>query len=222
MIYKYLIGKLTAIVRSSGSGKTTLLKLLLKFYSPQKGEIRLGNVSLDKISHRTWRRHCGAVMQESFIFSNSIAMNIALGTEKIDIEQLYSSARAANILEFIEGLSLGFNSKIGAEGLGLSAGQKQRILIARVVYRNPDFIFFDEATNSLDVNNERTILNNLEAIFKGKTVIVVAHRLSTVKNADQIILLNKGEIAEKGTHRQLINLKEAYYSLIKDQLELGN
>jgi ATP-binding cassette, subfamily B, bacterial len=216
------IGKTTAIVGTSGSGKTTLLKLLLKFYDPQKGEIRFDNVALSNISHRTWRSHCGVVMQESFIFSDTIAKNIAIGIDKIDMERLYNAARTANILEFVETLPLGFNSKIGAEGIGISTGQKQRILIARAVYRNPEFIFFDEATNSLDANNESMILNNLKAFLKGKTVIVVAHRLSTVKNADQIILLNKGEVEEKGTHQELINLKGAYYTLIKNQLELGN
>jgi ATP-binding cassette subfamily B protein len=216
------LGKTTAIVGTSGSGKTTLLKLLLKFYDPQKGEIKLGSVSLSNISHRTWRSHCGVVMQESFIFSDTIGKNIAIGMDKIDMDRLVNAARTANILEFVESLPLGFNSKIGAEGLGISAGQKQRILIARAVYRNPDFIFFDEATNSLDANNESIILNNLETFLKDKTVIVVAHRLSTVKNADQIILLNKGEIEERGTHQELINLKGAYYTLIKNQLELGN
>ncbi|HET6724221.1 MAG TPA: peptidase domain-containing ABC transporter [Chitinophagaceae bacterium] len=214
-------GKTTAIVGISGSGKTTLLKLLLKFYDPQKGEIKLGNTSLGNISHKTWRSHCGVVMQESFIFSDSIAKNIAVGVEKIDMEKLRHASEIANVREFIETLPLGYNTKIGAEGNGISMGQKQRILIARAVYRDPELIFFDEATNSLDANNESTILRNLESFFKGRTVVVVAHRLSTVKNADQIVVLNKGKIIEQGTHRDLINLKGEYFTLIKNQLELG-
>jgi len=214
-------GKTTAIVGVSGSGKTTLLKLLLKFYEPQKGEIKLDNTSLSNISHKVWRRHCGVVMQESFIFSESIAKNIAVGLEKIDMELLKHAARVANIQEFVESLPLGYNTKIGAEGNGISMGQKQRILIARAVYRNPGFIFLDEATNSLDANNETVIINNLQSFLKGKTVIVVAHRLSTVKNADQIVVLNKGVIAERGTHQELTNLKGEYYTLVKNQLELG-
>ena len=215
-------GRTTAIVGISGSGKTTLLKLLLKFYEPQKGELKLGNTSLGNISHRTWRSHCGVVMQESFIFSESIAKNIAVGIEKVDMEKLRHSAEIANVKEFIESLPLGYNTKIGAEGNGISMGQKQRILIARAVYRDPELIFFDEATNSLDANNESTILHNLESFFKGRTVVVVAHRLSTVKNADQIVVLNKGVISEKGTHQQLVSLKGEYYTLVKNQLELGS
>jgi ATP-binding cassette subfamily B protein len=214
-------GKTTAIVGISGSGKTTLLKLLLKFYEPQKGEIKLGNTSLGSISHKTWRSHCGVVMQESFIFSESMAKNIAVGIEKVDMEKLRHAAEIANVREFIESLPLGYNTKIGAEGNGISMGQKQRILIARAVYRDPELIFFDEATNSLDANNESTILRNLESFFKGRTVVVVAHRLSTVKNADQIVVLNKGVISEKGTHQQLVSLKGEYYGLVKNQLELG-
>jgi len=215
-------GKTTAIVGVSGSGKTTLLKLLLKFYEPQKGEIKLDNTSLSSISHRTWRGHCGVVMQESFIFSDSIAKNIAVGIDKPDMEKLRHAAEVANVREFIETLPLGYNTKIGAEGTGISMGQKQRILIARAVYRDPEFILFDEATNSLDANNESIILQNLESFFKGRTVVVVAHRLSTVKNADQIVVLNKGVIAEKGTHQELVNLKGEYWTLVKNQLELGN
>jgi ATP-binding cassette, subfamily B, bacterial len=214
-------GKTTAIVGVSGSGKTTLLKMLLKFYEPQKGEIKLGNTSLSNISHKTWRSHCGVVMQESFIFSESIAKNIGVGLEKIDMEKLRHAAEVANVREFIESLPLGYNTKIGAEGNGISMGQKQRILIARAVYRDPEMIFFDEATNSLDANNESIILQNLESFFKGRTVVVVAHRLSTVKNADQIVVLNKGVISEKGTHQQLVSLKGEYYTLVKNQLELG-
>lgn len=225
-------GKTTAIVGISGSGKTTLLKLLLKFYEPQKGEIYLTPNSspesgeekgtpLSNISHKVWRNHCGVVMQESFIFSDTIAKNIAVGQEKIDMEKLRYATEIANIREFIESLPLGYNTKIGAEGTGLSMGQKQRLLIARAVYRDPDFIFFDEATNSLDANNEMVILKNLESFFRGRTVIVVAHRLSTVKNADQIVVLNKGVISEKGTHQELVNLRGEYFTLVKNQLELG-
>jgi ATP-binding cassette, subfamily B, bacterial len=218
---KIPIGKTTAIVGVSGSGKTTLLKLLLKFYEPQKGEIKLDNTSLSNISHKLWRSHCGVVMQESFIFSESIAKNIAVGMEKIDMDLLKHAASVANIQDFVESLPLGYNTKIGAEGNGISMGQKQRILIARAVYRNPDFIFLDEATNSLDANNESVIINNLQSFLKGKTVVVVAHRLSTVKNADQIVVLNKGVIAERGIHQELTNLKGEYYTLVKNQLELG-
>ncbi len=215
-------GKTTAIVGASGSGKTTLLKLLLKFYESQKGEIKLGITSLGNISHKTWRAHCGVVMQESFIFSDSIAKNIAVGMEKVDMEKLRQAAEIANVREFIESMPLGYNTKIGAEGNGISMGQKQRILIARAVYRDPELLFFDEATNSLDANNESTILHNLESFFKGRTVVVVAHRLSTVKKADQIIVLSKGSILEKGTHQQLVSLKGEYYTLVKNQLELGS
>lgn len=223
-------GKTTAIVGVSGSGKTTLLKLLLKFYQPQKGEIYLThnergeenrNISLESISHKTWRAHCGVVMQESYIFSDTIARNIAVASEKVDMKRLWHAAKVSNISSFIESLPLGFNTKIGAEGNGLSMGQRQRILIARAVYRDPDFIFFDEATNSLDANNERTIIDNLDSFFKGRTVVIVAHRLSTVKHADQIVVLNKGVIAERGTHQELVNLKGEYFELVRNQLELG-
>lgn len=215
-------GKTTAIVGVSGSGKTTLLKLLLKFYEPQKGDIKLNTTSLSNISHKIWRSHCGAVMQESFIFSDTIARNIAVGGETIDMDKLVHAVTVANVLEFIEDLPLGFNTKIGAEGSGISMGQKQRILIARAVYRDPEFIFFDEATNSLDANNERVIIDNLESFLKDKTVVVVAHRLSTVKHADQIVVLNNGLISEKGTHQELVNLRREYFTLVKNQLELGD
>ncbi len=220
-------GKTTAIVGTSGSGKTTLLKLLLKFYTKYEGDIRVGNplengLGLQYLSHRAWRKQIGVVMQESFIFSDSIAANIAVGDELIDKKQLKHAAEVANILPFIESLPLGFNTKIGAEGIGVSAGQKQRILIARAVYKNPDYIFFDEATNSLDANNEKVIMENLAKFFVGRTVIVVAHRLSTVKNADQIVVLHQGNITESGSHEELTAKRGEYYTLVKNQLELGD
>ena len=215
-------GKTTAIVGISGSGKSTLLKLLLKFYAPQNGTILLDKIPLQHISHKLWRANCGVVMQESFIFSDTIARNIAVGAERVDMGRLYQALEVANIREFIESLPLGLNTRIGAEGNGISMGQKQRLLIARAVYRDPHFLFFDEATNSLDANNELVIINNLQSFFKGRTVIVVAHRLSTVKNADQIIVLNRGRITEVGTHTELVSLKGAYFTLVKNQLELGS
>jgi ATP-binding cassette subfamily B protein len=221
-------GKITAIVGTSGSGKTTLLKLLLKFYEPQRGDIHIGDpthskgVNLNQLSHRAWRKQCGVVMQDSFIFSDSIAKNIAVGEDYPDKTRLRYAAKAANINSFIESLPLGYNTKIGAEGTGISAGQRQRILIARAVYKNPDIILLDEATNALDANNESIILQNLNQFFAGKTVIVVAHRLSTVRNADQIVVLHQGEIIERGTHEELTALKGEYYGLVKNQLELGN
>ncbi|MBK7957280.1 MAG: peptidase domain-containing ABC transporter [Bacteroidetes bacterium] len=215
-------GKITAIVGTSGSGKTTLIKLLMKFYEPKKGEVKIGETPINNISIKTWRNHLGAVMQDGFIFSDTIANNIAVGVEKIDKEQLLKATKTANIQQFIDSLPLGFNTKIGADGNGLSQGQKQRILIARAVYKNPSFMFFDEATNALDANNERIIMENLDEFFKGKTVVIVAHRLSTVKNADKIIVLEKGCLVEEGTHAQLVENKGAYYTLVKNQLELGN
>lgn len=213
-------GKTTAIVGMSGSGKTTLLKLLLRFYDPTKGQIRVGEVGLNNISHKHWRKQCGVVMQDGFIFSDTIARNIAVGVEVIDRQKLYHAAQVANILEFIESLPLGFHTKIGAEGTGVSQGQKQRLLIARAVYKDPQYIFFDEATNALDAHNEAVIVENLNEFFKGRTVIVVAHRLSTVKNADQIVVLDKGEITEIGTHAELTRRQGEYYQLVKNQLEL--
>ena len=215
-------GKITAIVGTSGSGKTTLLKLLLKFYKPQSGEIRLGNVSLENISHKLWRSKCGTVMQEGVIFSDTIAENIAFSDEFPDTKKLLHAVKVANIQSFIEELPLSYNTKIGAEGSGISQGQKQRLLIARAVYKNPDFIFFDEATNALDANNESVIMANLEEFFKNRTVIVVAHRLSTVKNADQIVVMEKGEIVEVGTHVELTQRHGKYFELVKNQLGLGN
>lgn len=215
-------GKITAIVGSSGSGKTTLIKLLLGFYKFEKGEIKIGDLSLEHINGSFWRSKCGVVMQDGFIFSESIAQNIAPGDENIDRTKLLHSVKIANIREFIESLPLGYNTKIGQEGSGISQGQKQRILISRAIYKEPEFIFLDEATNALDAKNEKVIMENLNEFFKGRTVVIVAHRLSTVKNADQIIVLEKGKIIEKGTHEELVNLKGAYYELVKNQLELGN
>ena len=213
-------GKQTAIVGTSGSGKTTLVKLLLQFYPYQKGDILLGENNLKNFSVREWRKKCGVVMQDGFIFSESIAKNIAPGVEVIDKERLLNAAITANIHAFIESLPLSYNTKIGSEGHGLSQGQKQRILIARAVYKNPEFVFLDEATNALDTNNERVIMDNLQAFFKNRTSIVVAHRLSTVKNADQIVVLEKGEIVEIGTHTELTKKQGVYYRLVKNQLEL--
>lgn len=214
-------GKVTAIVGTSGSGKTTLLKLLLKFYPVNEGDIRLGDLRLDVIQTSRWRQKCGVVMQDGFIFSDSIARNIAVGEESIDRERLWNAAQIANIHEFVETLPLGYNTKIGPDGHGLSQGQRQRILIARAVYKNPAFIFFDEATSSLDANNERTIMENLQEFFKGRTVVVIAHRLSTVKNADQIVVLEAGRLVECGNHADLVRHQGSYYELIKNQLELG-
>lgn len=215
-------GKTTAIVGMSGSGKTTILKLLLRFYEPQKGNIRIGAGQLSQISFRHWREKCGTVMQDGFIFSDTIAKNIAVSDEQPNMLKLENAIRIANILEFINSLPLGLNTKIGQEGNGISQGQRQRILIARAVYKNPEYIFFDEATNALDANNEKVIMENLENFFKGRTVIVVAHRLSTVKNADNIIVLDKGRIIEQGTHESLSRNRGEYYQLVKNQLELGN
>jgi ATP-binding cassette subfamily B protein len=214
-------GKTTAIVGMSGSGKTTILKLLLRFYEPDKGEIKVGEQDLNNIGFRLWRSQCGVVMQDGFIFSDTIARNIAVGDDYLDTKKLEQAIEIANIGEFIDGLPLGVNTKIGLEGNGISQGQRQRILIARAVYKDPEYLFFDEATNALDANNELVIMNKLQEFFKGRTVVVVAHRLSTVSNADNIIVLNKGVIIEQGSHQQLIAMKGSYYHLIKNQLELG-
>ena len=213
--------KVTAIVGSSGSGKTTLVKLLLNFYPPTEGNVRLGDINLLNIDHKLWRSYCGVVMQDGFIFSDTIARNIALGEEHIDRRKLLYAAKVANIQTFIEALPLGYNTKIGQDGVGISQGQKQRMLIARAVYKNPDYIFFDEATNALDAYNERVIMHNLEHVFRNKTVIIVAHRLSTVRSADNIVVLEKGEVVEQGTHDELTVNRGAYYHLVKNQLELG-
>lgn len=214
--------KITAIVGASGSGKTTLVKLLLAFYKPNKGAIKINDISIDDINPHLWRQKSGAVMQDGFIFSDTIANNITIGADTIDKKRLQQAVEIANIKEFIESLPLKYNTKIGMEGNGVSQGQRQRLLIARAVYKNPDFLFFDEATNALDANNEKIILDNLNTFYKGKTVIVVAHRLSTVQNAHNIVLMDKGKIIEEGTHKDLTEKKGAYYTLVKNQLELGS
>ena len=213
--------KVTAIVGASGSGKTTIIKLLSGFYPPIKGKITVDNTPLEEINPHLWRQKTGAVMQDGFIFSDTIAENIAVGEEEIDKKRLLHAVETANIKEFIESLPLKYNSKIGMEGNGISQGQRQRLLIARAVYKNPDFLFLDEATNALDANNERTILDNLKEFYQGKTVVIVAHRLSTVQNADNIIVLERGKVIEEGTHRELTEKRGAYYELVKNQLELG-
>jgi ATP-binding cassette subfamily B protein len=215
-------GKTTAIVGMSGSGKTTILKLLLRFYESQKGEIKIGGQNIKNFSFKTWRSQCGIVMQDGFIFSNSIERNIAVGEEFPDNTKLDQALRIANLTDFITSLPLGLNTIIGAEGNGVSQGQRQRILIARAVYKNPHYLFFDEATNALDANNEKVIMKNLSEFFLGRTVVIVAHRLSTVKNVDNIVVLDKGRIVEQGTHEELTFIKGSYYELVKNQLELGN
>ena len=214
--------KVTAIVGTSGSGKTTLVKLLLGFYSPNKGTVKVNETPLENINPHLWRAKTGAVMQDGFIFSETIAQNIAVGEEQIDIERLRHAVTVANIRDFIDSLPLGYNTKIGMEGNGISQGQKQRLLIARAVYKNPEYLFFDEATNALDANNEKEIMEHLHEFYKGKTVVVVAHRLSTVRDADKIVVLDKGRIAEEGTHKELTERKGLYYQLVKNQLELGS
>ncbi|MFB6454995.1 peptidase domain-containing ABC transporter [Chitinophaga sp. Hz27] len=213
--------KVTAIVGASGSGKTTLLKLLLKFYDPLEGGIYIGGQPLKQMSHSKWRGKCGVVMQEGYIFNDSIAGNIGVGEQEVDEKRMLEATRIANIQEYIESLPLKYNTKIGQNGLGLSTGQKQRILIARAVYKNPEVLFFDEATSALDARNERVIIENLNHFFEGRTVVVIAHRLSTVKNADKIIVLEKGQITEVGTHQELIHERGYYFNLVKNQLELG-
>lgn len=214
-------GKTTAIVGLSGSGKTTLIKLMLGFYPPTKGSVMVGETPLQRISFKEWRKHCGVVMQEGFIFSDTIANNIAPDADVIDRERLLYAVKMANIKDFIESLPLRYNTRIGSTGQGLSQGQKQRILIARAIYRDPDYLFFDEATNALDTDNEKAIQENLNQFFEDKTVVVVAHRLSTVRNADQIVVLKDGVITERGNHESLISRQGDYYRLIKNQLELN-
>lgn len=241
--------KITAIVGTSGSGKTTLMKLLLKFYEPNSGEIGLsdkideiaspvraklssptnvgmtkseGMTNLKNISPKTWRNHIGSVMQEGYIFNDTIANNIAVGVDSIDKKRLEYAAEVANIKNFIQDYPLRYNTKIGMEGVGMSTGQKQRLLIARAVYKNPEMLFFDEATSALDANNEKEIMQKLNVFFKDKTVVVIAHRLSTVMNADQIVVLEKGKIVEIGTHQELVAKKGNYFELVRNQLQLGN
>lgn len=213
--------KVTAIVGSSGSGKTTLVKLLQGFYSPNRGNIKIGSTPLKMINPHLWRSKTGSVMQESYIFSDTIAKNIAISTDEVNIERLRHAVQVANIQDFINDLPMAYDTKIGMEGSGISQGQRQRILIARAVYKDPEYIFLDEATNSLDANNEKIIMDNLQEFYKGRTVFIVAHRLSTVRNADNIIVLEKGKIVEQGTHEELTIKHGAYYTLVKNQLELG-
>lgn len=215
-------GKVTAIVGASGSGKTTLIRLMLGYYPVLEGQINIGNTDINTINKKWWRRQCGVVMQDGVIFSESIARNIAVDDGNIDKERLLKAAEIACIKDYVIALPLKFNTKIGRDGVGLSQGQKQRILIARAVYKNPDYIFLDEATNSLDANNERSIVENLDKFYKGKTVVIVAHRLSTVKNADQIVVIDHGKVVEAGNHDSLTAKRGAYYNLVKNQLELGN
>ena len=215
-------GKVTAIVGASGSGKTTLIRLMLGYYPVLEGTINIGNTDINKLNKKWWRRQCGVVMQDGVIFSESIARNIAVDDGDIDKKRLLKAAEIACIKDYVMALPLKFNTKIGRDGVGLSQGQKQRILIARAVYKNPDYIFLDEATNSLDANNERSIVENLDKFYKGKTVVIVAHRLSTVKNADQIVVIDHGKVVEVGNHESLTAKRGAYYNLVKNQLELGN
>ncbi|MCS4305360.1 peptidase domain-containing ABC transporter [Chryseobacterium sp. BIGb0232] len=214
--------KTTAIVGASGSGKTTLLKLLMKFYEPDNGDIKIGNTALKNISPRFWRDHCGVVMQEGYVFNDTIANNIGVGEDHIDKKKLRRAVEIANIKDFVESLPLSYNTKIGNEGVGVSGGQKQRLFIARAVYKSPEYILFDEATSALDANNEKVIMENLEQFFRGKTAVVIAHRLSTVKHADKIIVLDKGKVVEEGSHAELVDLRGEYYRLVRNQLELGN
>lgn len=214
-------GKVTAIVGTSGSGKTTLLKLLLRYYTPNQGSIFIGGEPLDEYSEKSWRCNCGVVMQEGYIFSDTIANNIGTIDDNPDYEMIRYAAKLSNISSFIESLPLKYETKIGSEGNGLSTGQSQRILIARAIYKNPRYIFLDEATNSLDTTNESIIMNNLQAFYKGRTVVIVAHRLSTVKNADKIVVLDQGNIVETGTHEELIRKRGPYYQLVENQLELN-
>ena len=212
--------KITAIVGSSGSGKTTLMKMLLRFYEPTTGNLLLDKTPLNSISQHTWRAQCGSVMQEGYIFSDTIANNIAVGDGIVDKKKLLHAVKVANIQEFIESLPLSYNTKIGGEGMGISGGQKQRVLIARAVYKNPEFLFFDEATSALDAKNEKVIMENLNEFFKGKTSVIIAHRLSTVQHADQIVVLEGGQIVELGNHHSLIEKQGVYYNLVKNQLRL--
>ena len=219
--FAILQGKVTAIVGASGSGKTTLIKLLLGYYNVTGGKISISGTDIADYDLKWWRRQCGVVMQDGVIFSESIARNIAVGDGEIDPERLDEAARIACIKDFITDLPLKYDTQIGSDGMGLSQGQKQRILIARAVYKNPGYIFLDEATNSLDAENERKIVGNLAQFYRGRTVVVVAYRLSTVRDTDQIVVLDYGRVAETGNHRQLVARQGAYYNLVRNQLELG-
>lgn len=214
--------KVTAIVGASGSGKTTLVKMMLGFYEPNVGFIKIGNTPLNVLNPHFWRTRIGSVLQDGFIFSDTIANNIAIGVDHVDVSRLRMASNLANMHEFVDSLPMGYNTKIGMEGKGLSQGQKQRILIARAVYKDPDYLFLDEATNALDANNELEIMQHLRHFYQGKTVVVVAHRLSTVRDADKIVVLDKGQIAEEGNHQELTDRKGIYYNLVKNQLELGS
>jgi ATP-binding cassette subfamily B protein len=212
---------ITAIVGQSGCGKTTLLKLLLKFYEADEGKITVGDTAFNTIPHNDWRGKCGTVLQDAYIFSETIAENITLAADTPDEEKLKQALTIANLTTLVEDLPLGINTRIGSNGMQLSGGEKQRVLIARAVYNNPAFVFFDEATSALDAVNERQIVNNLGRFFENKTVVIIAHRLSTVQHADQIIVMDKGEVVEIGTHQQLVGMKGFYHTLVKNQLELN-
>jgi ATP-binding cassette subfamily B protein len=212
--------KVTAIVGASGSGKTTLIKLLMGIYQPSLGVISLGDIPIHLLDPELYRSSFGAVMQNGYLFSDSIASNICLSDEPIDSTRLFDAGRIANVEEFLKNNPLGYNTEIGLEGMGLSQGQKQRILIARAVYKSPEILFFDEATNSLDADNEKIIQTNLQPFYMGRTVVIVAHRLSTVMNADRIFVLDKGRLVETGTHGSLVNSRGVYYNLVKNQIEL--
>ena len=216
------VRKVTAIVGASGSGKTTMLKLLLGFYRPTQGEVLLDGRPLGQYSESCWRRDCGVVMQEATIFSDTIARNIGVVDEQPDMERVRRAARMANIDEWIESLPMRYDTKIGLDGHGLSTGQRQRLFIARAAYKDAKYLFLDEATNSLDAANERSIMEKLQSFFEGRTVVVVAHRLSTVMNADNIVVLDRGRIVEQGTHKELTARRGHYYNLVRNQLELGN
>lgn len=213
-------GKVTAIVGASGSGKTTLMKLLLNFYKPTAGVILVGDTALTDLSPKAWRSRCGTVMQEGYIFSDTIARNIALDGKDVEEKKMEDAVGIAQLREFLNELPLGYTTKIGNFGVGISGGQRQRILIARAIYKDPHYLFFDEATSNLDANNERAVMNGLDSFFEGKTVVIIAHRLSTVKNVDQIIVLERGRIVETGSHHQLVGSKGKYFGLVKNQLEL--
>lgn len=215
-------GKTTAIVGRSGSGKTTLLKLILKFYAVDSGEIRLGGMDMNNLSHRQWRQLCGIVMQDGYIFSDSILSNIAVAVDEVDVARVAEVARVAQIDTFIESLPLSYETRIGRDGVGISRGQAQRILIARALYKDPGYIFLDEATSALDAETERSLIDQLQSITKGKTAVVIAHRMSTVRHADLIILLDHGEVVEVGTHDDLVAHRGSYFNLVKNQLELGD